>query len=61
MEWIYFVFMFLNGLFCYYIGCRVTAAENEKNFQPTQETWLELEKFRWIHPLNSAKVDKEEQ
>lgn len=52
MEWIYFVCMLVNGFFCYWMGCRMTKLENDKEFQPTQETWLELQKFRWTHKCN---------
>lgn len=53
MDWIYFIFMFLNGVFCYWMGTRVAEAEHDKEFQPTQETWLELQKFRWTHKYNA--------
>lgn len=47
MEWFYFLCMLLQGIFCYWVGLRV--GKSETTFQPTQETWLELEKFRWTH------------
>ena len=52
MDWFYWVSMVLQGAFCYWIGTRVAEAESKNKFMPTQETWLELEKFRWTHRMN---------
>lgn len=53
MEWFYWLCMLAQGVFCYWMGNRVANAENDKTFIPTQETWLELEKFRWTHKCSS--------
>lgn len=55
MEWFYYLLMFLNGVFCYWIGFRSGKAES--TFVPTQETWLELEKFRWTHKMNAVEEE----
>lgn len=52
MNWWYYVSMILQGAFCFWMGVRVAAAESKNKFIPTQETWLELEKFRWTHKMN---------
>lgn len=54
MDWWYCLTMVLQGAFCFWMGQRVAEAESKNKFMPTQETWLELEKFRWIHPINEA-------
>ena len=46
-------FVLAYGILCAYWGYRAGRAEGDNEFQPTQETWLELEKFRWTHKYNS--------
>lgn len=58
-EWLWFVGMIAQGMFCYWIGFRMGSADNA--FKPTQETWLELEKFRWTHKMNALQNDDEEE
>ena len=58
MNWAYFVCMVLQGLCCFWMGLRVGKAE--AGFQPTQETWLELEKFRWTHKMNCEEETDEQ-
>lgn len=46
-DWLWLIGMLLQGLFCWAMG--VNYGESKNAFKPTQETWLELEKFRWTH------------
>ena len=57
MDWFCWVCMVAQGVFCYWMGTRVAEAENKNAFKPTQETWLELEKFRWTHKCQSISED----
>lgn len=60
-DWVSLAIMFAQGLFCYWIGYRAGAKDAADEFKPTQETWLELEKFRWTHEMNVLPNDDEEE
>lgn len=52
-DWVYWLFLVVQGAVCYWAGYRAGRADND-TFVPTQETWLELQKFRWTHPYNGG-------
>lgn len=59
-DWVSLAIMFAQALFCYWIGYRAGAKDAADEFKPTQETWLELEKFRWTHKCGTPLEDEEE-
>ena len=62
MDWtilLYCVILLGFGAFCYFEGYRFAKTQYQNEFKPTQETWLELEKFRWTHKCNTL-TDEED-
>lgn len=57
MNWAWCIALIFSTLFCYAIGYRNGCSESQK-FIPTQETWLELEKFKWTTPYGTKNTDK---
>ena len=51
MDWAWCVALIFVSLFSYCLGYKI-GDSNAGMFTPTQETWLELEKFRWTHPMD---------
>lgn len=37
------------------VGYRMGTNDGKCEFVPTQETWLELEKYRWDNPIKGGK------
>lgn len=54
-EWIWMIGLFVQGFACICIGYRMGTSDSKCRFVPTQETWLELEKYRWDNPINGGK------
>lgn len=62
MDWtilLYCALFLWFGALCFFEGYHLAKIKYQDEFKPTQETWLELEKFRWTHKCN-ALTDEED-
>ena len=55
MEWLPWIAILLQGVFCYLIGYRVGSAE--QNDDLSEEAKVELKKYYWDHPVNGKVED----
>lgn len=55
MEWLPWIAILLQGVFCYLIGYRVGSAE--QNDDLSEEAKVELKKYYWDHPINGKVED----
>lgn len=58
--WVFVIIIAIVGFGMYVQGYIDGKKAGAEAFKPTQETWLELEKFKWTHKYASFSNDEEE-
>lgn len=61
LDWVFMIIVVVIVVLGYVQGFIDGKKSMENVFVPTQETWLELEKFRWTHKMNALSNNDEEE